>query len=125
MLAISSIASGTTKSRRKKKRLPAYGKQLLQGRRNPRNDIFLCVGKKAWSIAKGKRSIVDVLVMPNDGTTPMFYDWSVVKKASVLVLETSDIGEKIIRSLAYELLKAGAEIVRVICSGKSLLVFRR
>ena len=91
---------------------PPFSK-MMAGHLKPRNDIFLFLGKNGWQKANGLVKTERVLLLP-DGNSPADYNWSIVKNFPVLLYDTSGAEPQTIRLLAYLLLKAGAEIVRLI-----------
>lgn len=113
------------------KKIPPYCKKLLfashQGL-TPPNDIFVFVGHRAWQIVSQKirnGSLHWNTLLPNDGSKPNEYIWDFIKGNSVLVFDTGGINYEQVRQLAYELLKAGATVVRFIPLSGGLIVFRR
>lgn len=110
------------------KKFSPYSKRLYTARRNgyqPNNDIFLFIGKFAWQKASGLASIANVLLLP-ENDSPSDYNWNMLKGLPVLVYDMSGMGAQLIRQLAYELLKSGATVVRVIAVNYKLAaIFRR
>jgi hypothetical protein len=109
------------------KRLPPYAKKICDGLKNgmkPKNDIFIFLGKYSWKKAASFLNIHSVASLP-DGDNPANYLWWFVKGFSVLVIDTSGVGSEVIRRLAYELLKAGATVVRVVLVSYKLVIFRQ
>lgn len=106
---------------------PPYAKQLTdavrQGKKPP-NDIFVFIGKDAWNFAKRKLSYLWVTLLPID-TPPDKYRWDFVNGFSVLVIDTSGETYTTIRQLAYELLCAGATVVRLLTFHNQVIIFSR
>lgn len=113
----------------KNKQTPPYGRELkiaLQSGTVFMNDLFICVGKKAWNVAKGyKQSGNAVLILP-EKRKPSDFDWLVVKHRDVLVIATQSDLYQLVRALAYELLSQGmANIVRAVSITGGRAIFRR
>jgi hypothetical protein len=108
------------------KKLPPYARQLKvklgQGHRP--KEIWLWMGASAWHKARSFIAYRDNLVLPIN-TSPADFNWIIVKGFEVLGVDTSGIGCETIRQLAYEILKAGASIFRIILPNFSLAVFSR
>jgi len=109
--------------------IPPYSKELLIAIRHgykPRNDIFLYFGESAWSYAKKNKSLHDILILPPN-QKPSQYDWTVVNMLPVLGFDTTTEGSgvELTESLAFELLKCGAKIVRIILSSGRLAIYRQ
>lgn len=109
------------------KKLPPYGRHLIDLIKSQKinNDLFVLIGEGGWDYAKWHKAIGHaVLVLPN-GDFPQEYRWDAVKNLDVLVVVTSPVPFQLVRSLAYELLRAGAFIVRAVSLTGSLVIFRQ
>ncbi|MCK4870024.1 MAG: hypothetical protein KAS93_02830 [Gammaproteobacteria bacterium] len=113
----------------KNKQTPPYGRELkiaLQSGAVFMNDLFICVGKNAWNVAKGYRRSGNAALIFPEKCKPSDFDWSVVKHRDVLVIATQPDLYQLIRALAYELLSQGkANIVRVASITGGRAIFRR
>lgn len=118
---------GNPLSRRNpRKRLPPYGKHLdeaIDRGLRPLNDVKLYVGSGAMDAARlAQDSILVALALP-DGSRPADFRWPVAG-CGVVVFETSVTGAELLQSLALELFKAGAHVVRVVHTTGGLTVYR-
>lgn len=108
-------------------KLPPYSHVLLEKISNKnlsKNDIFLFVGHRAWQSAKAFSLSQTVLLLP-PGESPYEYQWPVINRP-VLLINTGNVSEHLIKQTAHALLSSGAEIVRVIeKTTGSLTIFRR
>jgi hypothetical protein len=109
--------------------IPPYARKLLIAINHgykPANDIFLYFGESAWDYAKRNEYVHDILILPPN-KRPNYYDWSVVNMLPVLGIDTSiqGSGAELIEQLAFELLKYGAKIVRIILASNNLAIYRQ
>lgn len=110
--------------------LPPYAKQLLAAINHgykPINDIFLYFGQSAWDYAKDASRIHNVLILPPDNQ-PTQYNWRLVNGLAILGIDTAEEGSsgvELIEKLAFELLKNGARIVRIISASNHLVIYRQ
>jgi len=110
------------------KKYPPYSKRLfeyMKDKQNPIREILIFLGKDAWKKGQSFLNKCPVVILPPDSNRPQDYDWGCVKGLSVLVFDTSDVGSELIRRLSYELLMAGATIVRVVFVNFGMAIFRR
>lgn len=116
----------------KPRKLPPYGKALLndlQQGKQPNNGLWLFTGPESWQRARhfyrcGK---VGALVLPEQAA-PEEFTWP-VSNLSVLIFDSTSKGLEavLLKRLAYELLIAGADIVRALLTRKNaeMTVFYR
>lgn len=97
----------------------------MKDRQNPIREILIFLGKDAWKKGQGFLNKCPVVILPPDSNRPQDYDWGCVKGLSVLVFDTSGVGSELIRRLSYELLMAGATIVRVVFVNFGMAIFCR
>jgi hypothetical protein len=109
------------------RRLPPFGKLLLQRQNKEHfNEIHVFIGKDCWRRAKSYVKRPCLVLPPNE--KPSNFDWSVVKSKELLLWITpKDFGMEMLRSLAFELLKAGGIVVRAVSTvcWKMIAVYRQ
>jgi hypothetical protein len=98
------------------KKLPPFGKQLLnkpRNRREAKQDIHIFVGVNCWNIAKQYKDRDCLAFSLNEN--PDNFNWQVVvKNREILLWLTSNATHEQLRHLSYVLLREGALIVRII-----------
>lgn len=109
------------------KKLPPYSHNLIEKFKHnelPKNDVFVFIGKNAWQSAKIFSLSQTVLLLP-PRESPYKYQWPVIN-LQVLVVNTGDVQDHLIKQTAHALLSSGAAIVRVIeKTTGSMTIFRR
>jgi hypothetical protein len=108
-----------------RKPLPPYGKELqehLQRALQPKNNVFLFLGKDPWQSAKAFNASQVVLVLP-PGKSPYEYYWP-VKGCSILAIAKGELATSYVEQAAHALLIAGAMSVHVMLPNYRLIVYR-
>jgi len=109
------------------KKLAPYGKrlqELLSKHQVPNNDVYMFMGRFAWTKAKGFIQSRFVLVLPPNSNKPADFIWP-VSNCEVLLFDTSGCSALLIQEMGYELLKSKAAIVRVVLFDGKMVVYSR
>lgn len=109
------------------RKFPPYGRRLreqIQKGLQLSNDLYVLIGHRAFEAAKAFTTSQIVLALPPHDS-PYSYEWPVADM-SVLLINTGEASEDLVRKTAHALLSAKAKIVRAIDTNNgSLTVFRR
>jgi hypothetical protein len=109
-------------------KLPPYAKplkDLIDSRLRPNNDVYVFIGKDAWT--KGKSFSISyperTIAIP-PWQSPESFIWA-VKQCDILIVDTGFADASYIHELVYCLYENGANNVRLVTPDFSIVLFKK